>query len=114
MKNQTDIKTNFKTIYFKALAWNRLEKRSIVSDLFGNNGEKLRNLEKSVRSGVEIENKNFEKIEHFSSNIVSQINRMVKLNHRKEVSMKKQFNTQLLLARKLHRMGGRHSFLNLR
>ena len=114
VKNQTDIETNCKTIYFKALALNRLKKRSIVSDLFGNNGEKLRNLEKSVRSGVEIENKNFAKIEHFSSNIVSQINRMAKLNHKKEVSMKKQFNTQLILARKLHRMGGRHSFLNLR
>ena len=83
----------------------RLRKRSIVSDLFGNNGEKLRNLENSVRSGIEIENKNFEKIAHFSSNIVSQINKMIKLNHQKEVSRKKQFNTQLLLARKLHRIG---------
>ena len=92
----------------------RLGKRSIVSDIFGNNGEKLRNLENSVRSGIEIENKNFEKITHFSSNIVGQINKMIKLNLQKEVSRKKQFNSQLLLARKLHRLSGRNSFLNLR
>ena len=96
------------------MAPEKRQKRGIISKLFGEDEEKIENLEFSVRRGVKQENENFAKIQDFSTNVVRQVSDISSWSKASSANMRKHSNIQMVLARRMHQMSNRATFLNLR
>ena len=96
------------------MAHERRHKRGVISKLFGEDAGKIENLEISLRRGVKQENENFAKIQDFSTNVVRQVDEISSWSKTSTANMRKHSNIQMVLARRMHRMSNRATFLNLR
>ena len=96
------------------MAHERRHKRGVISKLFGEDAGKIENLEISLRRGIKQENENFKKIQDFSTNVVRQVSDISDWSKASSASMRKNSNIQMVLARKIHQMSNRATFLNLR